>query len=386
MKSSKKKLALFYPWIKSKGGSEKVILEILKSRKYDVDIYTWVYEPEHSFEDFKKFKINVIAPKFLKKLGKSKILRGLFFPASIFSKIPLEKYDSFLIYTAGVGELIVFKNHKRGRTYIYSNTPLRYASKEIVKWNLKNIYKNPFSKIIYLLSVKIYNFFERMAWKKIDRAIFISEVSRKRAIEKNLTGENLSKIVYPPVNFQNQKKGKSERGEYFLYLSRFNAPKRQDLLIKAWEVFSKKYPKENLVLAGHIENKKYFEKIKKLAKRSENVLIKPNLSDKEKQELYTKCKAVIFVPFKEDFGIVPFEALAFGKPVIGVDEGGYVELIRDHPQFFKIKELHSQEKMVEEINRCLENFLKSKSHPQKKIVFNKITSRNFIKELEKILE
>ena len=38
---NKKKIALFHPWLKSKGGAEKVVLELLKDKDNEVDIFTW---------------------------------------------------------------------------------------------------------------------------------------------------------------------------------------------------------------------------------------------------------------------------------------------------------------------------------------------------------
>ena len=123
----RKKIALFHPWIKSRGGSEKSVLEILKSRKYDIDIYTWIYEESKTFEEFKKFKINILAPKIIKKISRTYLLKGLFLPISLFSKIPLEKYEYFLISTSGVAEFITFRNYKPKKTYGYIYTPLRAA-------------------------------------------------------------------------------------------------------------------------------------------------------------------------------------------------------------------------------------------------------------------
>ena len=385
IKLQKKRLALFFPWIKSRGGAERVLLEILKSKKYKIDIYTWVYDEASSFEEFKKFKINVLAPKMLEKISKLNILRGLFFPISLFSKIPLEKYDFFLIYTSGMAELITFRNYKPGKTYAYVNTPLRHACEEIVDWNLKNIYKNLFSKSMYLMSVKFYKILEKIAWKKIDKAIFISELGLERAREHNLIEGKNPEVIYPSINLKRFENIKSKKKDYFLYVSRFNAPKRQDLLIKAWDIFSENHPNEKLILAGHIENKKYFKKIKKLAEESRNVLIKSDLSEEENLELYSNCKAVISVHFMEDFGITPFEALASGKPIIAMDKGGYVELIDGVSQFYKIKEVDSEEEMIKNINKSLEEFLKSKKIP-KKIIFDEITTSSFINKFEDALE
>lgn len=380
----KLKIALFFPWIKSRGGAERVILELLKNSKQKIDVYTWVYNKENSFDEFKEFKINVIAPKTAEKISRFYILRGLFFPISLFSKIPLERYDLFLIYGSGMEELTTFRNYLPKKTYAYINTPLRAACKEIVEWDLKQRYKNPVSKFLYLVSIKIYKLLEKLAWKKIDKAIFISELSLERAREHGLLKNKKTEIIYPPVDVEKFKRIKAKKGNYFLYVSRFNEPKRQDLLIESWKLFVKNHPNKKLILAGSIENKKYFKKIKKIADETKNVEIKTNLKDKEILELYANCLAVIFIPFIEDFGIVPFEALSAGKPLIAVDKGGYVKLIEKIPQFFKIRELQSKKLMVEEINKVLERFLKSKIKA-KRVIIKETSIQNFIKRFEEAL-
>jgi glycosyltransferase involved in cell wall biosynthesis len=50
------------------------------------------------------------------------------------------------------------------------------------------------------------------------------------------------------------------------------------------------------------------------------------ISDRRLLELYRGCKALLF-PGVEDFGIVPVEAQACGKPVIALAEGGSLETI-----------------------------------------------------------
>jgi len=380
----RKKIAIFHPWIKSRGGAEKTVLEILKNIE-GADLYTWVYEKENTFEEFQNFKINVIGAKFLKKFSRSTLSRSLFLFNCFFSKIPLKKYDAFLISTSGLAEFIVFRNHIPGKTYAYVYTPLREATDEIVEWNLNNRYKNIFSQIIYKSAVKFYRFLERIAWKKIDFAIFISELSLERAKKRNLIEKKKVKIIYPPTDIEDIKEIKSNNKNYFLYPSRINTPKRQDLLINAWKIFVEKHPDEKLIIAGSLENKKYFEKLKKISEETKNIEIRTNLNKKDFLKLYKECKAVIFIPFMEDFGIVPFEALSLGKSLIAVDKGGYVKLIEQIPQYYKIRELISEDKMIKEINKVMEIFLKSKIKP-KKIKNLNYSTHNFINNLNETLQ
>jgi len=385
MKSSKK-IALFHPWIKSRGGAEKVVLEILKNKKYNIDVYTWVYDKDNTFEEFKNFNIKIIAPKIAKKISKFYLLRGLFLPISLFSKIPLEKYDIFLISTSGVGELITFRNHKPEKTFGYIHTILRASCEEDVKWNLQNRYKkNQIKKIIYLTGVGIYRFFEKIVWKKIDFAIFNSELSLERAKKHKLLSNKKTFIVYPPINTEKLSKIKTKKGNYFLYVSRFNSLKRQDVLIEAWEKFVRENPKYKLILAGGKEDEKYFREILAMSKGIPNLEIRQNLSNDEIKKLYSNCLAVIFVPFIEDFGIVPFEALSVGKPLITVNSGGYIKLIEKYPQVIQIQEEGNNKKMIDNLYKSLKDFLNLNIKPQK-IDFSDLSEENFRKRLFKILE
>jgi glycosyltransferase involved in cell wall biosynthesis len=384
-KTSQKKIALFHPWIKSKGGAEKLILEILKTSKHKIDLYTWIYDEKNTFKEFKNFNIKVLTPKFGSKLARLHLLRGLFLPLSLFKKIPLENYDLFLVSTSGVAEFITFRNRIKGKTYAYVCTPLREASKNIVKWNLKNRYnKNLLKKGFYLFSVKIYKFFEKIAWKKFDKVAFISDLSKSRALERNLIKNKNVSLIYPPVDFSRFENLKKEKkGKLLVYYSRLNPPKRQDLLLKAWKNFVKKNPKYNLSLVGSIDNKNYFEKLKKLQSETKNVEIKTNVSDKDLEKILSNSSAGIFLGYEEDFGIVPFEILAAGKSLLAVDKGGYAGLIKNHPNFYKIKEKHDSKEMIKEIEKSLTDFVKKS---KKKVKNPKIKLNNFTKEIDTFLE
>jgi glycosyltransferase involved in cell wall biosynthesis len=53
------------------------------------------------------------------------------------------------------------------------------------------------------------------------------------------------------------------------------------------------------------------------------------VSDRELIELYAECKGFVATAIDEDFGMTPVEAMASGKCVLAVDEGGFRESVID---------------------------------------------------------
>ena len=79
--------------------------------------------------------------------------------------------------------------------------------------------------------------------------------------------------------------------------------------------------------------------------------------DVQLADLYSKTKALIF-PQEEDFGIVPLEAMASGRPVIAFRSGGAVETVVDGKTG-----LFFDEQTVDSLVHAVENFDASKFDP-----------------------
>jgi glycosyltransferase involved in cell wall biosynthesis len=71
-----------------------------------------------------------------------------------------------------------------------------------------------------------------------------------------------------------------------------------------------------------------------------------NPTDKDMANLYKNCFAILATSFNEDWGMAPLEANSFGKPVLAVNRGGFLEsqkngrtgyLIEDNPNAFASK-------------------------------------------------
>lgn len=58
------------------------------------------------------------------------------------------------------------------------------------------------------------------------------------------------------------------------------------------------------------------------------VMFLPSFTDQQREELLQACRAVVYTPANEHFGIVPLEAMAAGRPVIAVNSGGPLETVK----------------------------------------------------------
>lgn len=145
---------------------------------------------------------------------------------------------------------------------------------------------------------------------RTDRYIAISELVALRM--KRYYGIVPDAIIPPPIFCDQYRKGES--GDFYLHIGRLDKAKNVAPVIRACEKAEVK-----LVLAGKVGDD---PGLLKLIEKCRNVEYLGFVSDREKIDLLSRCKAVIYNPVYEDFGLVPLEAMASGKPVI-VNSTGY---------------------------------------------------------------
>lgn len=117
--------------------------------------------------------------------------------------------------------------------------------------------------------------------------------------------------MYPPIEFEKYKSKESE--DFYLFIGRLWNEKRPEEAIKGCIKAERKIV---VIGSGYLE--------KNLRNKYGNnplVEIKGFVSEEEKIDLLARCKAVIYPCIAEDFGIVPIEAFASGKPVIADNSG-----------------------------------------------------------------
>lgn len=123
----------------------------------------------------------------------------------------------------------------------------------------------------------------------------------------------------------------------FLSINRFERKKGLPLSLQALSHIQQKGSpaKYKLVLAGGYderlaENREHLIELKNLARElgiEEDVYFITSFSDAEKKLLLSMCSAVVYTPENEHFGIVPLEAMSYGKLVIACDSGGPKESV-----------------------------------------------------------
>lgn len=123
-----------------------------------------------------------------------------------------------------------------------------------------------------------------------------------------------------------------EYGDFFLAVSRLDRSKRLDLVVRAMAYTR---PEVRLVVAGDGPEWNRLNALVEEIGGGDRVTLLGYVSDEELVRLYSRCRAVVFVPFDEDYGYVTLEAFAAEKPIITAsDSGGVLEFVEDEANGF----------------------------------------------------
>lgn len=182
-----------------------------------------------------------------------------------------------------------------------------------------------------------------------------------------------SKVIYPPVEIERLEPNYKESEEFYVSFSRFVPYKRIDLAIEACIKLGKK-----LVVIGDGEERK---KLEKLAANNKNIIFTGRISDEEVKSYLQRCKALIFCA-EEDFGIIPLECQACGRPVIAFGKGGALETILNKKTgiFFEKQEVESLIESILEFEKLKFDTKAIYNHAQK------FSKERFKKEILKYID
>ena len=193
----------------------------------------------------------------------------------------------------------------------YCHTPTRYLWTDTHSY-LKDLRTNRFIKFILPFVLTSLRMWDRTSALRVDKFIANSQTVAAR-IKKYYERE--ADVIYPPVDCTKFYTA-DKIGNYFLAGGRLVAYKRFDLVIQTFNRLG--LP---LIIFGRGP---YEDRLRKMAKK--NVQFMGHVPDEEKVRLLAECIAFVH-PQLEDFGLLPLEAMASGRPVIAYSRGGALESV-----------------------------------------------------------
>jgi glycosyltransferase involved in cell wall biosynthesis len=300
------------------GGQERIVEAVLDIWP-DAPLYTTVVSKEW------RKKLNERGTKyFVSFMQRLPFVENIYryYAPFIFYSIAFEKFD-FTEYDVVLSISSRFAHHivtKPTTKHIcYMNTPGRmlwedkdYFEQETYgKLKPIKILARPFLS----LPLNYLRMIDYAAAQRVDSFIANSKTPKKRI--KKYYGRD-STILYPFIDVNKFDGHEQIKGDYFLILTRLASWKKVDIAIEAC-----KRLKVKLKVIGSGPD---LERLKRLA--NEYIEILGYVDDEETINIIKNCKAVIITQF-EDFGIVPLEAMACGKPVIAYRKGGALETVEE---------------------------------------------------------
>jgi glycosyltransferase involved in cell wall biosynthesis len=298
------KIAIFHDYFGAIGGGERVVITMAKI--LDADIITTDTEASKKIDS----SVRVITlGKTLQYPGLKQISATLKFYFCDFSK----KYDLFIFS----GNWAHYAAHRHHPNIWYCHTPVRafYDRYDAFVENQKFFHRQ-----LFRIWVLIHRSLDQRSIRHINKILANSENTKNR-IERFYHRDSM--VIYPPVDITHFTF--LGDGTFWLSVNRIYPEKRIDLQL---EVF-RQLPEERLVIAGGYapgdHSTQYFEKLQR--QLPPNVSMAGEVSETEIVHLYATCKGLICTAIDEDFGLTPLEAMASGKPVVAVDEGGFRETI-----------------------------------------------------------
>jgi glycosyltransferase involved in cell wall biosynthesis len=332
------KVAIIHDWLTGMRGGEKC-LEVFCELFPEADLYTLLYVPGSVSSDIERMPIKT---SFIQKLpfAKKGYRRYLpLFPMAVES-FNLKGYELILSCSHCVAKGIIPPPDALHISYVLS--PMRYA------WDM---YPDYFGEKGHW-GIRFFMHYLRM-WdvsssKRVDHFLSISRHVKSR-IRKFYRRD--AEIIHPPVDAGRFRLG-DKKGDFFLIVSSVAPYKRVDLAI---EVFNRMGYRLKIVGSGSEE-----KRLKSMA--TSNVEFLGWQPDETVSKLYSECRALIF-PGEEDFGIVPLEAMASGKPVIAYGRGGALETVvpyvmKDNVQEIPPTGLFFDEQQVDSLIHAITQFEK----------------------------
>ena len=308
------RVALVHDWLTGMRGGEKA-LEVLCERFPDADLFTLVHVPGSVSPTIERLKPRT---SFIQRLPfVTRWYRNYLplFPIAI-EQFNFDRYDLVVSISHCCAKSVV--TPARARHVCYCLTPMRYA------WDQFDAYFGA-DRIGRFASGAMRPVMARLArWDRDtadrpDRYVAISHYVAGR-IARYYNRE--ATVVYPPVDTDFFHPDASRPEDFALIVSALVPYKRIDVAIEAC-----RRARLPLKIVGNGPERARLERSAAEGSGGRHTVeFLGRLPDEQIRELYRRA-AVVLLPGEEDFGIVPLEAQACGRPVVALGRGGAAETV-----------------------------------------------------------
>jgi glycosyltransferase involved in cell wall biosynthesis len=298
------RVAILHDHLRFIGGGERVAL--ILAHALDADLYVTDLDPDlPDRAGLPKVRITELGPA-----PKTPFLRQMRQKVA-FERAGLDGYDAYVL--SGNWAVFGATRHRPNLWYCYTPVRVFYDLREPFLRDLPR-WKRWYARGWIESTIPEYE----SAVASVDRIVGISRNVADR-IEKYL--RRTSSIVYPPVDVARYRF--ASVGDFWLSVNRLSHEKRIGLQVDAFRAM----PDERLVVVGAAQMGVDAEKLMRTLRPPANVEFLGEIDEARLLELYATCRGLVATALDEDFGLAPVEAMASGKPVVAVDEGGYRESV-----------------------------------------------------------
>jgi glycosyltransferase involved in cell wall biosynthesis len=299
-------LAIVHDALVNLGGAERVVATLHEIFP-DAPIYTTAYLPARTHAALRGADIRT---SFLQPFVRSEAQLKLLFPLTIAAvrRFDLSSYDLVLSSSTFCAKDVSVPDPARHVCYCYAYFRPVWEFDSYIARFAWNGWKKAAARHFF----SAFRGWDFRAGQKPGRLIAISQESARK-IERAY--HRTPSIIYPPVDVARYPL--SHRSEnFFLAVSRLMPYKRLDIVVEAFREL--RYP---LKVVGTGPDLARLWALAGPETEFTGAVPEDRLID-----LYSRCRCLMF-PGEEDFGLVPLEAHACGKPVIAFGRGGALETL-----------------------------------------------------------
>lgn len=212
--------------------------------------------------------------------------------------------------------------------------------------------------------------FQKIFDSAIADSEFNAQTIREYGFKKKIT-------VIPPFTDVEQKFGRpvskpiaSEAEKHILFVSQFNFHKKQDDIVKIFNIYNQFFNKSAKlhVVGGHYSNQEYFDQIQKLADNNPNIFFPGKVSQEQLVAYYLQADLFLCMSEHEGFAVPIVEAMYFNVPVIAYDAGAVADTMGSGGILVKTKDYFFIAALIDSVlkNKSLLEEIKTNQHTELK--------------------